>query len=369
MQLVGRCIKQKEPVLLVGETGCGKTMACQLYSILLERALHVVNCHASTETSDLLGGLRPLRGKDLIVGQIFEDVKELMGMSIAAKGFEFVRKLDPPENLNLSEDGEDMSDTDGNNASKISNVAPLVDFARTLCNTIWDVDEKEETTSENNDKNDKIENNDNDNDNEMLGDNDDDDADVADNDNNNNNINNNNNNKRKRIASFDVTKKAAAASLIKNINKLFSRSSAMFEWLDGPLVTALRSGHLMLLDEMSLAEDAVLERLNSVLEPSRTLVLAEKGGSAEDEAIDEIKANEDFRFFATMNPGGDFGKRELSPALRSRFTGERAKRAALRMTKNNRDELSPAKWLQTAKIHYRTNPLNSFGSLVLLLLD
>jgi midasin (ATPase involved in ribosome maturation) len=24
-------------------------------------------------------------------------------------------------------------------------------------------------------------------------------------------------------------------------------------------------------------------------------------------------------FFATMNPGGDFGKRELSPALRSRF--------------------------------------------------
>ena len=40
----------------------------------------------------------------------------------------------------------------------------------------------------------------------------------------------------------------------------------------------MRNGHLLLLDEMSLAEDAVLERLNSVLEPSRTLVLAEKGG-------------------------------------------------------------------------------------------
>lgn len=26
------------------------------------------------------------------------------------------------------------------------------------------------------------------------------------------------------------------------------------------------------------------------------------------------------RVVATMNPGGDFGKRELSPALRSRFT-------------------------------------------------
>jgi len=27
-----------------------------------------------------------------------------------------------------------------------------------------------------------------------------------------------------------------------------------------------------------------------------------------------------FRFLATMNPGGDFGKKELSPALRNRFT-------------------------------------------------
>lgn len=31
-------------------------------------------------------------------------------------------------------------------------------------------------------------------------------------------------------------------------------------------------------------------------------------------------AADDFRFIATMNPGGDFGKRELSPALRNRFT-------------------------------------------------
>ena len=71
---------------------------------------------------------------------------------------------------------------------------------------------------------------------------------------------------------------------------------------------------------MSLAEDAVLERLNSVLEPGRTLTLAEKGSSAEGDDIDEIHAHENFRIFATMNPGGDFGKRELSPALRSRFT-------------------------------------------------
>ena len=28
----------------------------------------------------------------------------------------------------------------------------------------------------------------------------------------------------------------------------------------------------------------------------------------------------DFRILATMNPGGDYGKKELSPALKNRFT-------------------------------------------------
>ena len=59
----------------------------------------------------------------------------------------------------------------------------------------------------------------------------------------------------------------------------------------------------------------MLEWLNSMLKPRRLLVLAEKGGS-----IEEIVAHADFRIMPTMNPRGDFGKKELSPALRSRFT-------------------------------------------------
>lgn len=39
-------------------------------------------------------------------------------------------------------------------------------------------------------------------------------------------------------------------------------------------------GDILLLDEISLAEDAVLERLNSVLEPGRSLTLAERGGAS-----------------------------------------------------------------------------------------
>lgn len=43
----------------------------------------------------------------------------------------------------------------------------------------------------------------------------------------------------------------------------------LFEWQDGPLVTSMTSGGVLLIDEISLADDSVLERLNSVLEPSR----------------------------------------------------------------------------------------------------
>uniref|UniRef100_A0A1I8PDS0 Midasin n=1 Tax=Stomoxys calcitrans TaxID=35570 RepID=A0A1I8PDS0_STOCA len=99
----------------------------------------------------------------------------------------------------------------------------------------------------------------------------------------------------------------------------------IFEWTDGPLIQCMQEGSYFMADEMSLAEDSVLERLNSVLEPERTVLLAEKGGltksNSDAEIVTEfvVKAQPGFQFLATMNPGGDFGKKELSPALRNRF--------------------------------------------------
>ncbi|KAI9291507.1 P-loop containing nucleoside triphosphate hydrolase protein, partial [Neoconidiobolus thromboides FSU 785] len=168
--LVANCLKHKEPILLVGETGCGKTTVCQMLALALNQKLSILNCHQNTETSDLLGGQRPLRNKE-----------------------QFSQK--------------------------------------------------------------------------------------------------------------------------QLINKCY-QSKSLFEWHDGPLVQAMKQGDLFLLDEISLAEDSVLERLNSVLEPERLLVLAEKST----EIVEELYGNEKFKFLATMNPGGDFGKKELSPALRNRFT-------------------------------------------------
>lgn len=63
-----------------------------------------------------------------------------------------------------------------------------------------------------------------------------------------------------------------------SLEALAVRTKGLFEWVDGPLVTAMRNGEIILLDELSLADDAVLERLNSVLEPGRSITLAEKGG-------------------------------------------------------------------------------------------
>nr|XP_056712126.1 midasin [Euleptes europaea] len=164
--LVGRALEFGEPVLLVGDTGCGKTTICQMFAALANQKLYSVNCHLHMETSDFLGGLRPIRQR--------------------------------------SKDKED----------------------------------------------------------------------------------------------FDHPR--------------------LFEWHDGALVLAMREDGFFLMDEISLADDSVLERLNSVLETEKTLVLAEKG--SEDDEVELLTAGKKFRILATMNPGGDFGKKELSPALRNRFT-------------------------------------------------
>jgi len=50
---------------------------------------------------------------------------------------------------------------------------------------------------------------------------------------------------------------------VRNHNQ--SEDQRIFQWVDGPLVKALIKGHMFLADEISLAEDSVLERFNSLL--------------------------------------------------------------------------------------------------------
>jgi midasin len=88
-----------------------------------------------------------------------------------------------------------------------------------------------------------------------------------------------------------------------------------FIWVDGPLIDSIKNGHMLLIDEISLAPDTVIERMNSVLEADRKLYVAEKAGS-DSESLNSHKC---FKFLATMNPSGDFGKKELSATFRNRI--------------------------------------------------
>lgn len=211
--LVSQALRNNEPVLLVGETGCGKTTICQLLAEAVGRELHIVNAHQNTETGDLIGSQRPVRNRGAIV-----------------------------------------------DALRQSLVEAFAQLGQAVSGGIDDL--------------------------------------VA---------------RYHQLSADELGRLPEALKEAVHNNEV--RSKALFEWSDGSLVHAMKNAHFFLLDEISLADDSVLERLNSVLEPGRTLLLAEKGT---DDAF--VRAADGFQFFATMNPGGDFGKKELSPALRNRFT-------------------------------------------------
>ncbi|KAM3068057.1 AAA ATPase midasin [Clarireedia jacksonii] len=213
--LVAHALRNNEPVLLVGETGCGKTTVCQMLAEAFKKELHIVNAHQNTETGDLIGAQRPIRNRSAILDQLREDLLQALS------------RLDMERYSSES--------------------------IETLLSTYLSLPERNAMEIPN----------------EL----------------------------RSRIETNQI------------------KAKALFEWSDGSLVQAMKDGQFFLLDEISLADDSVLERLNSVLESHRAILLAEKG-------IDNsfVTAADGFQFFATMNPGGDYGKRELSPALRNRFT-------------------------------------------------
>ncbi|XP_059643593.1 midasin [Cornus florida] len=235
--LVERCYKLREPVLLVGETGGGKTTVCQLLSIVLGSKLHILNCHQYTETSDFLGGFHPVRERS----EISSEFRFLCEQLILSKPF-----IHFPDNITISSDIGQASFT-------LDNLAVIIKSYRQELISHPDVSLQD-------------------------------------------------------LNLFEQMKLDLA--------QLYQKWKTIFMWQDGPLVQAMKNGDLFLVDEISLADDSVLERLNSVLEPERKLSLAEKGGSD----LEKVTAHPNFFLLATMNPGGDYGKKELSPALRNRFT-------------------------------------------------
>ena len=65
LERVAVCAAMDEPVLLVGETGSGKTTSVQELADMTSRKLVVQNLSLSTDSSDLLGGFRPVTMRQL----------------------------------------------------------------------------------------------------------------------------------------------------------------------------------------------------------------------------------------------------------------------------------------------------------------
>jgi MoxR-like ATPase len=91
-----------------------------------------------------------------------------------------------------------------------------------------------------------------------------------------------------------------------------------WRFAEGLVPRAMREGWWLLLDEVNLAEPAVLERLNPVLERVPSLVLTEGDGTRIGVG-GEVPLHPGFRVFATMNPAETQGRSVLSPAWRDRF--------------------------------------------------
>jgi midasin len=65
MERLAVCVTMQEPVLLVGETGCGKTTLVQQLAKYTGQKLIVQNLSLQTDSADLLGGYRPVELRQL----------------------------------------------------------------------------------------------------------------------------------------------------------------------------------------------------------------------------------------------------------------------------------------------------------------
>jgi midasin len=84
LERVAACIQQEEPVLLVGETGTGKTSSVQNLAALCGYNLKVINMSQQSDSADLLGGFKPVEIKQL-VGPVREYFEKLFCQTFSRK--------------------------------------------------------------------------------------------------------------------------------------------------------------------------------------------------------------------------------------------------------------------------------------------
>ncbi len=86
-----------------------------------------------------------------------------------------------------------------------------------------------------------------------------------------------------------------------------------FYFLTGALIKAMQKGHWVLIDEINLASNELLQKIIPAIE-GKEFLFFERGDS------EPIVVHPNFRLIGCMNPGTDFGKKELPLNVRRKFT-------------------------------------------------
>ncbi|WP_298707134.1 CbbQ/NirQ/NorQ/GpvN family protein [Chitinophaga sp.] len=84
-------------------------------------------------------------------------------------------------------------------------------------------------------------------------------------------------------------------------------------WIDGPLVSAVKTGAILYLDEMAEARPDVIVAIHPLTDHRRQLYIDKLG--------ETVCAGSDFMLVASFNPGYQRGYKELKPSTRQRFAG------------------------------------------------
>jgi midasin len=257
LERVAVCVSRNEPVLLVGETGTGKTTSVQELADILGKKLTVQNLSLSTDVSDLLGGYRPVTMKQLFLPMYETFVRLFNDTLSSSQNTEFlqiVAKFYQAQSwkrlLKAFLKASDQA------AAKLNKAAEKARAKGDAAGAIRSEEALQQWASF-----------------------------------------------RAKIARYEA-----------NLSKI--EFGFAFQFVDGLLVEALRQGDWVLLDEINLASSETLQGLSGVLDADSALFLTEKGSGE----LVPVTRHPDFRVFAAMNPPTDVGKKELPPALLGRFT-------------------------------------------------
>ena len=268
MERVAACVRMEEPVLLVGETGTGKTTAVQHLASRTGRQLLVHNLSEQSDSSELIGGYRPVQMRHIVTPLTQRFEAAFCQTFSRARNGALLDKL-----------AQRLAKGEWRRVLQLMNSALRTVHSRSAQASAAATEDAAARSS-----------------------------------------------KRQKTDDEPAPSELPAALLsewhdlatdIARVQRQVDKPSeegVAFSFVEGTLVRALREGHWLLLDEINLASAETLERIAAVLEEGGSVALTERGEA------DALKRHPDFRVFGAMNPPTDFGKKELPPSIRARFT-------------------------------------------------